>query len=265
MGRDQYHTHVSQRLVDQTKPITGPVQKNDFPLFGRAPARETSRARPQLSSLQNDCSLFSRLFGASHMRDDLNDSFAHEHQACPATLSQVDNMRLDKNFDLVGCLEDMVPPQENVGSPHVEVLISDGAAVATCWRVVVRRPSLSMPHRLSCCASRLSQSGWLSPGMNTCQAVWRLTLEQRKVQVPEASRGIIFHTRRLAGLPAARRGLGGAVLLPSDETKYSRGGATGHQHSSQRRVCRPGRNIAGLLHVHMKEQAPGCCPAWRTP
>ena len=31
--------------------------------------------------------------------------------------------------DLVGCLEDMIPPQENVASPHVEVIILDGAAI----------------------------------------------------------------------------------------------------------------------------------------
>ena len=29
----------------------------------------------------------------------------------------------------MGCLEDMIPPQENVASPHVEVIILDGAAI----------------------------------------------------------------------------------------------------------------------------------------
>lgn len=38
-------------------------------------------------------------------------------------------MRLGKKSDLVGCLEDMISPQENVASPHVEVIILDGAAV----------------------------------------------------------------------------------------------------------------------------------------
>ncbi len=31
--------------------------------------------------------------------------------------------------DLVGCLEDMIPPQENVARPHVEIIILDGAAI----------------------------------------------------------------------------------------------------------------------------------------
>ena len=29
----------------------------------------------------------------------------------------------------MGCLEDMIPPQENATSPHVEVIILDGAAI----------------------------------------------------------------------------------------------------------------------------------------
>ena len=37
-------------------------------------------------------------------------------------------MRLGKMSDLVACL-DMIPPQENVASPHVEVIILDGAAI----------------------------------------------------------------------------------------------------------------------------------------
>ena len=64
------------------------------------------------------------------MRDgDLDDFFAYENQACPPALSQIGKMRLDKKSDLVGCLEDMIPPQENSASPHVELVILDGAAI----------------------------------------------------------------------------------------------------------------------------------------
>ena len=47
--------------------------------------------------------------------------------ACPVTDGQ--NEIWQKNSDLVGCLEDMIPPHENVASPHVEVIILDGAAI----------------------------------------------------------------------------------------------------------------------------------------
>ena len=55
--------------------------------------------------------------------------FEHENQACPPALSQVGNIRLGKKSDLVGCLEDLIPPRENASSPAVEVVILDGAAI----------------------------------------------------------------------------------------------------------------------------------------
>ena len=61
VGQEQYDTYVNERLVNQTKPITDPIKRNNLPLFSRPPVREKSRAQLQLSSLKNDCSLFSRL------------------------------------------------------------------------------------------------------------------------------------------------------------------------------------------------------------
>ena len=67
---------------------------------------------------------------ASQMRDgDLDDFYAHENQACQPALSQMGKMRLGKKSDLVGCLEDMIPPQENSVGPDVEVIIIDGAVI----------------------------------------------------------------------------------------------------------------------------------------
>ena len=105
LGQEQYNTYVDERLVNQTKPITDSIRRNNLPLFSRSPVREKSRTQLQVSSLKNDCSLFSRLFIASQMRDgDLDDFFAHENQACPPVLSQMGEMRLGKKSDLVGCL-----------------------------------------------------------------------------------------------------------------------------------------------------------------
>ena len=84
-----------------------------------------------MSSLKNDCSLFSVLFIASQTRDgDLDDIFAHENQACPPVLSHMAKIRLGTKYDLVGCLEDLITPREDaVVSPPVEVMILDGAAM----------------------------------------------------------------------------------------------------------------------------------------
>ncbi len=102
-----------------------------LPFFSRPPVREKSRTQLQVSSLKNDCSLLSRLFIVHQIRDgDLDEFFAPVNQACPSALSHMGKMRLGTKSDLVGCLEDLVYPQENVAaaSPAVEVNNPDGAA-----------------------------------------------------------------------------------------------------------------------------------------
>ena len=59
LGQEQYDTYVNERLVNQTKPVTDSIKKNNLPLISRPPVREKSRAQLQRSSLKNDCSLFS--------------------------------------------------------------------------------------------------------------------------------------------------------------------------------------------------------------
>ena len=45
LGQEQYDTYVNERLVNQTKPITDPININNLPLFSRPPLREKSRAQ----------------------------------------------------------------------------------------------------------------------------------------------------------------------------------------------------------------------------
>ena len=130
LGQEQYDTYVNERLVNQTKPITVPIKRNNLPLFSRPPVREKSKAQLQLSLLKNDCSLFSRLYIASQIRNgDLDQFFQHENQAYPPALSQMGKL-------LTGTtLEDLVPVQDISAS---SVVIVDGTAV-----VNVLRPSFA--------------------------------------------------------------------------------------------------------------------------
>jgi hypothetical protein len=87
LGQEQYDTYVTERLVNQAKPITDPIKKNNFPLFSRPVVREKTKAQLQLSSLKSDCSLFPRLYIASQTRNgDLDEFFKHENQAYPPAL-----------------------------------------------------------------------------------------------------------------------------------------------------------------------------------
>ena len=135
LGLEQYETYVEERLVNQTVPITDPIKRNKLHLFSRPPVREKSRKQLQMSSLKNDCSLFSRLYIASQIRHgDLDEFFQHENQACPPSLSQMGGLRTGTKSDLMPCLENLVPVKDDLSTPRVEVSILDGAAIINMLR-----------------------------------------------------------------------------------------------------------------------------------
>ena len=65
LGLDLYELYVKEKLVSQTIPIADPVKRNNLHLNSRPPVREKSSKQLQLSSLKNNCSLFSGLYIAS--------------------------------------------------------------------------------------------------------------------------------------------------------------------------------------------------------
>ena len=138
-GQEQYNTFVTERLVTQTTSIYDPIKRNKFPLFSRPPAREKSRAKHQLLSLKDDCSLFSSLYISCQTRDgDLDDFFSHENQACPPSLLNMGKLRLGTKSDIINCLEKLVPTTDDdlfdvqapsTDKPTVDVVILDDAAI----------------------------------------------------------------------------------------------------------------------------------------
>lgn len=135
LGQEQYDTFVEERLTSQTKSIQEPIKKNKLSLFKQPAVREKSRTQQKLTSLKNDCSLFSRLYVACQIRDgDLDEFFEHENQACPPSLSHLGKLRHGTKSDLVDCLEDLVASDDSVNRPAAEVIILDGAAVINMLR-----------------------------------------------------------------------------------------------------------------------------------
>ncbi len=98
LDQDQYDTYISERLVNQMKHIDDPIPRNNLSLFSQPVVREKSRVQQQIKSLKSDCSLFSRLYIASQLREgDIEEFFAHENQACIVTNGQAqkwDQVRL---------------------------------------------------------------------------------------------------------------------------------------------------------------------------
>lgn len=134
LGSDQYNTFVSECLDKKTKAIKDPIKRNNLPLFGRPPVHEKARSQQQISSLKNDCSLFSRLYVASQIRDgDLDNFFQYENQAWPPSLSEIGQLRKGNKSDLVKCLVDLIS-STNSCNPKAQVIILDGAALVNMLR-----------------------------------------------------------------------------------------------------------------------------------
>ena len=135
LGQEQYDIYVGERLVNQTKSVWEPIKKNNLALFSRPPIREKTKSQLQLASLKNDCSLFSRLYVASQVRNgNLDEFFEHENQAYPPALSQNGKLRTGTKSDLVSCLEELVNSRENATHPSVEVIILDGSVIVNMLR-----------------------------------------------------------------------------------------------------------------------------------
>ena len=88
LGKSQFDTYISERLVNHTFPLSEPIKKNKLPLFSSPPPKTLSKTKQQLSSVKSDCALFSRLYISCQTREgNLEDFFRHEYQACPPSLS----------------------------------------------------------------------------------------------------------------------------------------------------------------------------------
>ena len=112
-------------LSVKQSPFLISIRRTIFPSLANLQS-ERRQVTKQVISLRNNCSLFSRLFIASQVRNG--------NQAYPPALSQNRKLRSGSNSDLVGCLEDLVTSQENTSNPEVQVIILDGRAIANMLR-----------------------------------------------------------------------------------------------------------------------------------
>jgi hypothetical protein len=120
-GECQYATYVEERLNKCSKAITDTIKKTNLPLFGTT-ENPSGKANTKMSSLKNDCNLFSRLYIACQSRlGNLEEFFKHENQACPPSLANGNHLRSGQKSDLLSCLEEGV----TVRSPQFEVIILD--------------------------------------------------------------------------------------------------------------------------------------------
>lgn len=116
---------MNDRIVSSSTNLTDNIKRNSLSLFNNPPVkRRNSHAKFQVSSLKEDCHLFSRLYIACQNRDgNLDQFFAHENSPIPPSLSSNGRLRPCTKSDLVHCLTRENGVVENV-FPEVSVVIS---------------------------------------------------------------------------------------------------------------------------------------------
>ena len=127
-GQDQYNKYMTERVVERTIPVSDPINRNKMPLFSKPPLRAPSKSKQIVTSLKNDCALFSRLYIACQTREgNLDNFFKHENHAYPPALSQLGKLRFGTKSDLTECLEKFCTSSGD--APLADVIILDGAAI----------------------------------------------------------------------------------------------------------------------------------------
>ena len=126
-GQEQFQMFVEERLLKHKKEVTDVIKLNKFPLFSN-PKKPSSKEKLDVSSLKQNCSLFSQLYISCQVRQgNLDEFFAHENQSYPPSLSKFGDLRLSVKSDLLKCLEKLTPNPPT--TPIVDAMLIDGAAL----------------------------------------------------------------------------------------------------------------------------------------
>jgi len=173
LGKKQYQEFFEERLVRCEKPITDVISKNKLTLLRYTPAKTLSKQKMQITALQNDCNLFSRLFISCQTRSgDLDAFFSHENQATPPSLSTGGEIRFGTKADLLECLE--VEKFQVTNAPVVDAKLLDGAVVVQMLNPGTMKTFQEYADKvfLPYVFQQLSTAqGWMSYGMSMFQIV----------------------------------------------------------------------------------------------
>lgn len=125
-GKAQFKAFMEDLLRQESKSFYQPIKKNHIAFFRLHPVPSSSQEK--VSSLKDDCQLFSRLFISCQSRQcDLAEFFQHENQTAPASLSDSGRLHSCQKSQLVNILETRIVPSDS--EPMAEVLVIDGSAL----------------------------------------------------------------------------------------------------------------------------------------
>ena len=118
-------------FVDTTIPLTlhnDTISKNNLSLLCSVTQKKTAKHTFNLSNLNDETSLFSRMYVSCQARgSDMDTFFKHENHAWPPSLASNGIMHQTKKSDLIECLGSLAPQPDNIQDVDVDII--DGAAL----------------------------------------------------------------------------------------------------------------------------------------
>eukprot|EP00794_Sanderia_malayensis_P021193 gene21193-23274_t len=128
-GATQYREFKVERLITGKTSVHEPIKRNKFSLFRNKNSIKTSSSKLKLTSMKQDCQLFSRLYVVCQSREsDLSEFFAHENHVYPPALSMYGKLRQTAKSDCLKIFDEYIIVQTERPSDITAVLL-DGAAI----------------------------------------------------------------------------------------------------------------------------------------
>ena len=131
LGKNRYHQYKHNIFILGTKNVYETLKRNKLSLFRNKNTVTISKTQLKVTSLKQDCHLFSSLFVACQSRDgDMAQFFAHENHTYPPALSVYGDLRIAHKSDMLKILLNISEPLNIRPTCTAEVL--DDAAVVQC-------------------------------------------------------------------------------------------------------------------------------------
>ena len=128
IGKEQYSSYQQEVFVFGRRSIYDTIKRNKLSLYKNTNNVVISTTQKKVTSLKQDCQLYSNLYIACQNRDgDLDEFFAHENYAYPPSLSIYGDIRSTDKSDTIKILENLVESCST--KPKFTAEILDGAAV----------------------------------------------------------------------------------------------------------------------------------------
>eukprot|EP00794_Sanderia_malayensis_P004062 gene4062-4614_t len=128
-GATQYREFKVERLITGKTSVHEPIKRNKFSLFRNKNSIKTSSSKLKLTTMKQDCQLFSRLYVVCQSREsDLSEFFAHENHVYPPALSMYGKLRQTAKSNCLKIFDEYIIVQTERPSDITAVLL-DGAAI----------------------------------------------------------------------------------------------------------------------------------------